>query len=161
MQSKGVIANAKHWVDNSQETNRTSNIAIVDERTQMEVYYPPFEAAIDAGVGSVMRSCQSNAHAHIHAFTHSRIHAFIPSQLAPALAPEAQGRVQVVVVFCQDRLGKNSSQRGTRKQSCAAGVFCKERQAHHSPPEERQRQRDVQHGQHRRQQRLPPPKRFD
>jgi len=30
-----------------------------------------------------------------------------------------------------------------------------------SPPEERQRQRDVQHGQHRRQQRLPPPKRFD
>merc|ERR1719223_1814841 len=40
IQSKGVIANAKHWVDNSQETNRTTNIANVDERTQMEVYYP-------------------------------------------------------------------------------------------------------------------------
>jgi hypothetical protein len=48
IQSKGVIANAKHWVDNSQETNRTTNIANVDERTQMEVYYPPFEAALDA-----------------------------------------------------------------------------------------------------------------
>lgn len=45
----GVIANAKHWVDNSQETNRTTNIANVDERTQMEVYYPPFEAAVKAG----------------------------------------------------------------------------------------------------------------
>ena len=38
IQSKGVIANAKHWVDNSQETNRTTNIAVVDERTQMEIY---------------------------------------------------------------------------------------------------------------------------
>ena len=56
IQSKGVIANAKHWVDNSQETNRTTNIANVDERTQMEVYYPPFEAAVKAGVGSIMCS---------------------------------------------------------------------------------------------------------
>ena len=76
IQSKGVIANAKHWVDNSQETNRTTNIAVVDERTQMEIYCesyqfkfsssrvlsgvvgwaadPPFAAAVKAGVGSIM-----------------------------------------------------------------------------------------------------------
>ena len=28
----------------------------VDERTQFEIYYPPFEAAAKAGVGSVMCS---------------------------------------------------------------------------------------------------------
>ena len=38
--------------------NRTSNIAVIDERTQMEIYYPPFEAAVKAGVGSVMCSCE-------------------------------------------------------------------------------------------------------
>jgi beta-glucosidase len=41
----------------------------VDERTRFEMYYPPFEGAIEAGVGSVMCSynlingehaCQSN-----------------------------------------------------------------------------------------------------
>jgi len=56
IQSQGVIANAKHWVNNNQETNRTSVSAVVDERTQFEMYYPPFEGAIAAGVGSFMCS---------------------------------------------------------------------------------------------------------
>jgi len=56
IQSTGVIANAKHWVVNSQETNRTTQSAEVDERTLREIYYPPFEGAIKAGVGSFMCS---------------------------------------------------------------------------------------------------------
>ena len=30
----------------------------VDRRTVMELYMPPFEAAVNAGVGSVMCSCE-------------------------------------------------------------------------------------------------------
>eukprot|EP00966_Prymnesium_polylepis_P018210 420001-Prymnesium_polylepis.1 len=56
IQGAGVIANAKHWVNNNQETNRTTQSADVDERTQFEIYYPPFEGAIKAKVGSVMCS---------------------------------------------------------------------------------------------------------
>ena len=56
IQSTGVIANAKHYVLNSQETNRTTQSAIVDERTLHEIYLPPFEGAVAAGVGSVMCS---------------------------------------------------------------------------------------------------------
>ena len=37
IQSQGVIANAKHWVNNNQETNRTTVNEIVDERTRFEV----------------------------------------------------------------------------------------------------------------------------
>ena len=58
IQSQGVIVNAKHWVENSQETNRHTDSAEVDERTRFELYYPPFEGAIAAGVGSVMCSCE-------------------------------------------------------------------------------------------------------
>jgi beta-glucosidase len=56
IQSKGVIANAKHFVMNSQESNRHNVVEEVDERTMFEIYYPPFKAAVDAGVGSVMCS---------------------------------------------------------------------------------------------------------
>ena len=56
IQSQGVIANAKHWVENNQETDRTSVNELVDERTRFEIYYPPFEAAIKANVGSFMCS---------------------------------------------------------------------------------------------------------
>eukprot|EP00055_Hartaetosiga_balthica_P011579 m.53075 g.53075 ORF g.53075 m.53075 type:complete len:739 (-) comp7652_c0_seq1:124-2340(-) len=56
IQSKGVIANAKHYVNNNQETNRGSVSENVDERTRFEMYYPPFEGAIEADVGSFMCS---------------------------------------------------------------------------------------------------------
>lgn len=57
IQSVGVIANAKHYVLNSQETNRTTQIsALVSERAMRELYYRPFEGAVAGGVGSVMCS---------------------------------------------------------------------------------------------------------
>eukprot|EP00756_Hemistasia_phaeocysticola_P003291 Hpha_TRINITY_DN12167_c0_g2::TRINITY_DN12167_c0_g2_i1::g.82093::m.82093/K05349/bglX; beta-glucosidase len=56
IQSKGVVANVKHWVDNNQETDRTTVSEAIDERTEFEMYYPPFEGAFKAGVGSLMCS---------------------------------------------------------------------------------------------------------
>jgi beta-glucosidase len=56
IQAKGVIACSKHFADNNQEYDRTTVSAIVDERTQWELYYPQFQAAVDAGVGSIMCS---------------------------------------------------------------------------------------------------------
>lgn len=56
IQSQKVLANAKHFILNNQETNRGAVSAETDERTRFEVYYPPFEGAIEAGVASVMCS---------------------------------------------------------------------------------------------------------
>ena len=56
IQSNKVIANAKHWVNNNQETNRGTVSEVVDERTRHELYYEPFQGAVDAGVGSFMCS---------------------------------------------------------------------------------------------------------
>jgi len=56
IQNQSVMANAKHWSNNNQEFNRTLTNANVDERTRFEMYYPPFEGAIEAGVGSFMCS---------------------------------------------------------------------------------------------------------
>jgi beta-glucosidase len=54
IQSKKVVANAKHYILNNQETARTTVSAEIDERTRFEMYYPPFEGAIEADVGSFM-----------------------------------------------------------------------------------------------------------
>jgi len=56
IQSQGIIATAKHYIDNDQETNRMSINSVVDNRTQHEIYLPPFKAAVQAGVGAVMCS---------------------------------------------------------------------------------------------------------
>ena len=56
IQSQGVVANVKHFVDNNQENNRNGVDVQVDERTQWELYYGPFQGAVDGGVGSVMCS---------------------------------------------------------------------------------------------------------
>lgn len=56
-QSQGVMATVKHWVNNNQEDNRFDVSAnLPDDRTQWEIYYPAFKAAVDAGVASVMCS---------------------------------------------------------------------------------------------------------
>lgn len=54
IQEKGIIANAKHFVNNEIETKRMRVSANVDERVRFELYYPPFQAAAEAGVLSVM-----------------------------------------------------------------------------------------------------------
>lgn len=69
LQENGVIANAKHFINNEIETHRMLVSAEVNERVRFELYYPPFEAAAEAGVLSVMCSynkvndvyaCQNN-----------------------------------------------------------------------------------------------------
>ena len=44
IQAQGVIANAKHYVNNNQETARDGIDTRVDERTQWEMYCKPREA---------------------------------------------------------------------------------------------------------------------
>lgn len=56
LQSQGVIATAKHFVCNDQETDRTLVSSDVDERTRQEIYYPPFLASVRAGAGAFMGS---------------------------------------------------------------------------------------------------------
>ena len=56
IQGEGIIANIKHFVHNNQETERTHVDSVVDHRTHWELYMPPFEAAVKAGVLSVMCS---------------------------------------------------------------------------------------------------------
>ena len=58
VQRNGVITCVKHYIMNNQETYRTIVSAEVDERTRMEIYHPPFQAAIDAGAMSIMCSCE-------------------------------------------------------------------------------------------------------
>lgn len=54
VQSENVAAVVKHFALNSQETFRDSGDSVADERTLWEVYYPPFQAAVEVGVASVM-----------------------------------------------------------------------------------------------------------
>jgi beta-glucosidase len=56
IQSNGIVATAKHFVGNEQETNRETENSEIDERALHEIYYLPFEASVSAGVGSVMCS---------------------------------------------------------------------------------------------------------
>jgi beta-glucosidase len=50
-----VMATAKHWVAyGAAEAGRDYNTTDLSERTLREVYFPPFKAAVDAGVGSFM-----------------------------------------------------------------------------------------------------------
>lgn len=50
-----VMATAKHWVGyGAAEGGRDYNTTDLSERSLREIYFPPFKAAIDAGVGSFM-----------------------------------------------------------------------------------------------------------
>ncbi|CAG7851633.1 Probable beta-glucosidase L; AltName: Full=Beta-D-glucoside glucohydrolase L; AltName: Full=Cellobiase L; AltName: Full=Gentiobiase L; Flags: Precursor [Serendipita indica DSM 11827] len=56
IQSQGVQATAKHWLNNEQEHFRDYSSSNVDDRTQHEVYAYPFIQSIVAGAASVMCS---------------------------------------------------------------------------------------------------------
>lgn len=50
-----VVACAKHWVAyGAAEAGRDYNTVDMSERTLREIYFPPFKAAVDAGVGTFM-----------------------------------------------------------------------------------------------------------
>ena len=50
-----VVACAKHWVAyGAAEAGRDYNTVDMSERVLREVYFPPFKAAVDAGVGTLM-----------------------------------------------------------------------------------------------------------
>ena len=53
--SDKVVACAKHWVAyGAAEAGRDYNTTDVSEYTLREIYFPPFKAAVDAGVGTFM-----------------------------------------------------------------------------------------------------------
>jgi len=55
IQSRGVVATAKHFVANNQEFDRNNVSSDVDERTLREIYLPAFEASVkEAHVGAIM-----------------------------------------------------------------------------------------------------------
>jgi beta-glucosidase len=54
VQRQGVLAVAKHFAFNEQETNRYKGSSNVDSATAWNLYYPPFEAAVKSGVGAFM-----------------------------------------------------------------------------------------------------------
>ena len=56
IQSQHVIATVKHYALNDQETDRTTDSSDASERTIEEIDLPAFQAAVKAGVGSVMCS---------------------------------------------------------------------------------------------------------
>lgn len=53
---KNVMAISKHYILNNQETHRSGVNELVDEATLMELYGPPFAAAVQESAG-VMCAC--------------------------------------------------------------------------------------------------------
>jgi beta-glucosidase len=57
IQSRHVVATAKHYMGNNQEYDRSNVSSNIDERTMREIYLPAFEASVkEAKVGAVMDS---------------------------------------------------------------------------------------------------------
>ncbi len=54
IQGQGIMAVAKHYIGNEQETERGTINSVIDDRTMHEIYLPPFKASVQAGVGSFM-----------------------------------------------------------------------------------------------------------
>ena len=62
---EGMIATAKHYILNNQETNRMRISSNIEDYVLHELYVPPFEAAVNAGVLAVM--CSYNKVNGVHA----------------------------------------------------------------------------------------------
>ncbi|KAJ7173243.1 beta-glucosidase [Mycena filopes] len=63
MQSAGVQATAKHYINNEQEHFRESSSSSVDDRQQHELYALPFLRSVQANVASVMCSYINSSYA--------------------------------------------------------------------------------------------------
>ncbi|KAI9493633.1 glycoside hydrolase superfamily [Zychaea mexicana] len=64
VQDQNLVATAKHYVLNNQETNRTTSNSDVDDRTLREIYVWPYARMVEAGIGSVM--CSYNYYEDVH-----------------------------------------------------------------------------------------------
>merc|ERR1712070_905585 len=56
VQGQRVMTTMKHFPFNHEESNRNNYNVIVDDKTAWELYYPPYQAAVDAGVVATMCS---------------------------------------------------------------------------------------------------------
>ena len=56
VQSKGIGTSLKHFACNNLEVNRHDQDSLVDERTLREIYYKPFEIAVEAKPTTIMCS---------------------------------------------------------------------------------------------------------
>lgn len=56
VQNEGVMTVTKHYALNHEEAKRDSGSSNADDKTVWELYYPPFQAAIDAGTTAAMCS---------------------------------------------------------------------------------------------------------
>ena len=97
IQSEGVVACVKHWVDNNAEgpghNGRLSTSSVVDRRVQHELYFQPFEGAIKAGVGSAMCRCAMDFFAPMRFVRHrTDTRSSLPACLTPQLQPRVLGR---------------------------------------------------------------------
>ncbi|KAF8203069.1 beta-glucosidase [Pholiota molesta] len=63
IQSNGVQATAKHYINNEQEHFRTTSSSNVDDRSQHELYALPFLRAVQANVAAVMCSYINGSYA--------------------------------------------------------------------------------------------------
>ncbi|KAH7344460.1 glycoside hydrolase superfamily [Rhizoctonia solani] len=78
IQSQGVQACAKHYINNEQEHFRQTSSSNVDDRTvrfwlQHEIYLPPFLKAVQAGVASIMGAYNQGASNGTYACENSHI----------------------------------------------------------------------------------------
>jgi beta-glucosidase len=71
IEAEGLVATVKHYVANNFEQDRRNVSADVDPRTLNEIYLSGFEAAVDAGVGSVM--CAYNKVNGVYACDHEEL----------------------------------------------------------------------------------------
>ena len=65
LQDNGVMATARHYIGNDQETGRQWTSSDMDDRTAHEVYLWPFQDAVHAGVTTVMCSYNGLARTHV------------------------------------------------------------------------------------------------
>jgi len=54
IQAEGIVANAKHYAANNQETDRMGVNEMIPERALREIYLPGFRACVEAGCKTVM-----------------------------------------------------------------------------------------------------------
>jgi beta-glucosidase len=105
IQANNISGCVKHFILNVQETERHNVSSNVDRRTFMELYTPAFEAAIAAGVGSVMCSCKS-PRTSLNNFKTCR------SYLDVHYSPSADNRINGSTWACEDAAVQEDLLRG-------------------------------------------------